>query len=413
MTAPRCASTSTAPRSPPQPTPARSATSTNALQIGGDCLYGQYFKGLIDNVRIYNTALSAAQIQADQGTSVSSVLSAPGTLSANAVSPTEIDLSWGAATGGATSYLVERCAGANCGNFAQIGTSSTTTFKDTSVVANNSYSYRIRATDTGGDLGGYSNVATATTAFTVSPNNVVLTFTRTQQYTAQGPGGGSVTWRVDGVAGGSAGTGTITTSGVYTPPSTVGTHTISAAAGVTLASVTVYVSNDPGTFTYHNDNLRDGAEPERDGAHAGERQLDELREGVQLPARRFDLCVAAVCPERERAGAGVPQHRDRRDRARQRLRVRCRRKKQYADLEGLVHQSGRGRDADSAGGHGRDRGHPERDRDHRNAGDRSVDQHDLRRRGDQGSQRRHDDNTSTGCTRSTSRPAPRSSAARS
>jgi Concanavalin A-like lectin/glucanases superfamily len=235
------------------------STSTNALQIGGDTLYGQYFKGQIDNVRIYNTALSVAQIQADQGTSVNGVLSAPGTLSANAVSPTEVDLSWGGATGGATSYLVERCAGASCSTFAQIGTSATTTLKDTSVVSNNTYSYRVRATDTGGDLGPYSNVATATTAFTVSPNNAVLTFTRTQQYTAQGPGSSGATWRVDGVAGGTASTGTITSGGLYTPPSVVGTHTISAVAGAATVSVTVYVSNDPGTFTFHNDNLRDGA----------------------------------------------------------------------------------------------------------------------------------------------------------
>ena len=236
------------------------STSTNALQIGGDSLYGQYFSGLIDNVRVYNTALTAAQIETDQGTSVNAVLSAPGTLTANAVSPTEVDLSWGAATGGATSYLIERCTGANCSNFAQIGTSSTLTFKDSSVVANNTYTYRVRATDTGGDLGAYSNVATATTAFTVSPNNAVLTFLRTQQYSAQGPGSGNVVWRVDGVAGGSSSAGTITSSGIYAPPSAVGTHTISAVAGVTVASVTVYVSNDPGTFTYHNDNMRTGAD---------------------------------------------------------------------------------------------------------------------------------------------------------
>ncbi len=34
-------------------------TSTNQLQIGGDSLYGQYFSGLIDEVRVYNVALSA------------------------------------------------------------------------------------------------------------------------------------------------------------------------------------------------------------------------------------------------------------------------------------------------------------------------------------------------------------------
>jgi len=46
-------------------------TSTNALQIGGDSNYGQYFKGLIDNVRIYNTALTPSQIQTDMNTPVS------------------------------------------------------------------------------------------------------------------------------------------------------------------------------------------------------------------------------------------------------------------------------------------------------------------------------------------------------
>ena len=34
------------------------ATSTDPLQIGGDSIYGQYFQGMIDNVRIYNTALT-------------------------------------------------------------------------------------------------------------------------------------------------------------------------------------------------------------------------------------------------------------------------------------------------------------------------------------------------------------------
>jgi hypothetical protein len=37
------------------------ATSTGALKIGGDALYGQYFAGWIDEVRIYSTALSASQ----------------------------------------------------------------------------------------------------------------------------------------------------------------------------------------------------------------------------------------------------------------------------------------------------------------------------------------------------------------
>ena len=46
------------------------ATSTNPLQIGGDSIYGQFFAGLIDNVRVYNVALTAAQIQTDQTTPI-------------------------------------------------------------------------------------------------------------------------------------------------------------------------------------------------------------------------------------------------------------------------------------------------------------------------------------------------------
>jgi methionine-rich copper-binding protein CopC len=49
------------------------ATSTNPLQIGGDSIYGQYFQGLIDDVRVYNQALSQSQIQSDMNTPVAEV----------------------------------------------------------------------------------------------------------------------------------------------------------------------------------------------------------------------------------------------------------------------------------------------------------------------------------------------------
>ena len=45
-------------------------TSTNPLQIGGDSIFGQYFAGLIDEVRVYNVALTAAQIQSDMNTPI-------------------------------------------------------------------------------------------------------------------------------------------------------------------------------------------------------------------------------------------------------------------------------------------------------------------------------------------------------
>ena len=48
-------------------------TSTNALQIGGDSIFGQYFSGLIDDVRVYNQALTQSQIQSDMNTPVAEV----------------------------------------------------------------------------------------------------------------------------------------------------------------------------------------------------------------------------------------------------------------------------------------------------------------------------------------------------
>src|SRR5207244_10188084 len=46
-------------------------SSTGPLRIGGDSVWGEYFAGLIDEVRVYNNALSAAQIQADMSTPIS------------------------------------------------------------------------------------------------------------------------------------------------------------------------------------------------------------------------------------------------------------------------------------------------------------------------------------------------------
>jgi hypothetical protein len=45
-------------------------SSTSVFRIGGDSVWGEYFTGLIDEVRVYNRALTAAQIQTDMATPV-------------------------------------------------------------------------------------------------------------------------------------------------------------------------------------------------------------------------------------------------------------------------------------------------------------------------------------------------------
>src|SRR5437762_6304513 len=156
-----------------QATPLR--TTTGTLQIGADSYAGENFAGRIDEVRIYNRALTAAEIQTDMNTAVGSAPTpdtqaptAPGTLTATAASGSQINLSWTASTDnvGVTAYPVERCQGAGCTSFAPLGTAAVTTYSDAGLTANTSYSYRVRATDAAGNPSGYSNVASATTPAT-------------------------------------------------------------------------------------------------------------------------------------------------------------------------------------------------------------------------------------------------------
>ena len=135
---------------------------------------GYYFNGIIDEVRIYNRALSATEIQGDMNTPLgggttppadTQAPTAPASLTATAASSSAINLSWSASTDnkGVTGYRVERCQGSGCSNFVQTATSTGTTYGDSGLSANTSYSYRVRATDAAGNLSGYSNTGSATT----------------------------------------------------------------------------------------------------------------------------------------------------------------------------------------------------------------------------------------------------------
>jgi bacillopeptidase F (M6 metalloprotease family) len=42
----------------------------NPLRIGGNAIWGEYFSGLIDEVRVYNRALSESELKVDMGAAV-------------------------------------------------------------------------------------------------------------------------------------------------------------------------------------------------------------------------------------------------------------------------------------------------------------------------------------------------------
>jgi fibronectin type 3 domain-containing protein len=158
---------------------ASSHAQTGALEANntpmwiGSNTYNESFQGRIDDVRIYDHALSIGELATDMNTPVGAPSgpdttppSAPGTLTASAVSATQINLSWGAATDnvGVTGYRVERCSGAGCTTFTQIATPTGTSFSDTGLTALTSYSYRVRAVDAAANPGPLSNTSSATTS---------------------------------------------------------------------------------------------------------------------------------------------------------------------------------------------------------------------------------------------------------
>ena len=91
--------------------------------------------------------------------------SVPTNVVASATSPSQVGVSWSASTDnvGVTGYRVERCQGAGCTTFAQVGAPTGTSFGDTGLSASTTYRYRVRAVDAAGNLSGYSSAVSVTT----------------------------------------------------------------------------------------------------------------------------------------------------------------------------------------------------------------------------------------------------------
>jgi hypothetical protein len=110
------------------------------------------------------------------------------------------------------------------------------------------------------NLNGTGTLANA--LINIDPEQASITPSQTQQFTALINGTSStVTWTVDGVPGGNSTVGTISTTGLYTPPTTPAMHTIQATNVNNTQQVAyafVAASNYPGTFTGRNDTLRTG-----------------------------------------------------------------------------------------------------------------------------------------------------------
>ncbi|MFC4118968.1 LamG-like jellyroll fold domain-containing protein [Nonomuraea zeae] len=141
------------------------------LRIGGNQIWREYFHGLIDEVRVYNRAQSAAEIQTDMNTPLSQpqppdtqAPTAPGSLAATG-GPNSASLTWTAATDNVDvmGYTIHRSTtpGFTPSSANQVGSAEGTSFLDPGLTAG-TYYYQVRAVDAAGNMGPASAEASAT-----------------------------------------------------------------------------------------------------------------------------------------------------------------------------------------------------------------------------------------------------------
>jgi hypothetical protein len=124
----------------------------------------------------------------------------------------------GAPAGAAVSWAVNGVVGGN----ATMGTISSSGFYQ-APAAVSSAAITISAVVAGSTVVVQTATVTLTASgpLTILPSPVTVLLLGTQQFQVSGAGSSSVTWSVNQIAGGDATVGTISSSGLYTPPSTV------------------------------------------------------------------------------------------------------------------------------------------------------------------------------------------------
>jgi concanavalin A-like lectin/glucanase superfamily protein/lysyl oxidase/fibronectin type III domain protein len=141
-------------------------STTNPLFIGSWNGKEEFFKGTIDEVAVYNTALTAARDSAHYSAGApagAESISAPSALSATAASSSQINLKWTDNSGNEEHFALERSTSSG---FSSPQTFTlpvnTTAYSDTGLAENTTYYYRVKATNST-ETSGYSNTANAIT----------------------------------------------------------------------------------------------------------------------------------------------------------------------------------------------------------------------------------------------------------
>ena len=159
------------------------------------------------------------------------------------------------------------CSGATCGTLTQVTTTSVTYNAPASVPS--PAAVTLTATSISDTTKSGSAAVTVTQGVlnvTVTPKRTSATMAASQtvQFTANvtnDPQNLGVTWQVDGNNGGTATSGTISNTGLYTPGTQPGAHTVTAVSNANAsisANALIAVTDLAGVYTHHNDPARTG-----------------------------------------------------------------------------------------------------------------------------------------------------------
>ena len=168
------------------------ATSTFPLRIGGNKLWSnEYFKGYIDDVRIYNRALSAEEIKAIMNTPIPSdpippTVSITAPASASTVTGTSVTVSANAADNIGVAGVQFKLDGVNLGS--EDTTSPYSIIFDSTPMTNGPHVLTATARDTGGNTTNSANVTVTISNTTTPPpstSNTQVNMATPAAYTAQ------------------------------------------------------------------------------------------------------------------------------------------------------------------------------------------------------------------------------------
>ena len=146
--------------------------SSGVLRIGGNLVWDEWFAGTIDEVRVYDRALSASEVQGDMADPVGTPApgdtqapTTPGNFRSPSATGSSVSLAWNSATDdvGVTEYAVYR--GGNL-----VGTGLGTTRTVTGLACGTTYSFAVEAADAAGNRSAQATLNAATVDCPTGPD---------------------------------------------------------------------------------------------------------------------------------------------------------------------------------------------------------------------------------------------------